>query len=205
MKKLGFTITELILALGVIGVLVAITAPAISNLMPNQEKIKVLKYYKLMNDVSQEMLNDQSLYISEDECVAFYCTQKPINEKYQDDLYKGQSKFGALFVEHVQANTTELTKNSSGAFFYLDDGSYWAFDWSSFDYVDVMVDINGKHNSSDCFFFAIPKNGGQVRGNDPLSVAYIKNASKLNCKKEDYETAKKDNTHYGYRSADERY
>jgi len=47
MKKLGFTLSEIIVTLCIIGVVAAITAPLIENLVPDKNKMMVLKYYKM--------------------------------------------------------------------------------------------------------------------------------------------------------------
>ena len=47
MKK-GFTLAELLITMGIIGVIAAILAPAIGNLMPDSNKGKVLKVYNAL-------------------------------------------------------------------------------------------------------------------------------------------------------------
>ena len=64
MKKLNnaFTLTELLVALGVIAILCAILLPVIFNLMPNQNTIMAKRAYYTMQSVISEMLNDESCY-----------------------------------------------------------------------------------------------------------------------------------------------
>ena len=50
MKKFGFTLAEVIVTLGIIGLLAAITAPLLGSLTPDQNKIKVLKAYKILGN-----------------------------------------------------------------------------------------------------------------------------------------------------------
>ena len=64
MKK-GFTLAELLVTLGTIGVLAAITAPMITGLMPDKNKMMVIKAYKTLSDINQELLDDPSIYFSD--------------------------------------------------------------------------------------------------------------------------------------------
>ncbi len=61
MKK-GFTLQELLITLGIIGVVAALIAPAISNLFPNQHKTKYMKAYNTMTKVIDEMIDDEDLF-----------------------------------------------------------------------------------------------------------------------------------------------
>ena len=46
MKKLGFTLTEVLLSMAIIGIVASITAPSLINVMPNKDKMQTLKYQK---------------------------------------------------------------------------------------------------------------------------------------------------------------
>ena len=62
MNKKGFTLAEVLVTLGAVGVIAAITAPMLSSLMPDEHKTKVLKYYKTVQDINQALLNDPFYY-----------------------------------------------------------------------------------------------------------------------------------------------
>ena len=50
MKKTGFTLAELLITLGIIGVIVAILVPAVNNAMPDENKAMYLKTYDTLSD-----------------------------------------------------------------------------------------------------------------------------------------------------------
>ena len=62
LNKKAFTLTELLIALGVIGVLAAILLPVISNLLPDQNAIMAKRAYYATQNIVSEMINDADCY-----------------------------------------------------------------------------------------------------------------------------------------------
>jgi len=63
MKKLsGFTLTELMIALAVLGILFALVTPILADRQPNKNKMLVKKAYYATSDIINELVNDISLY-----------------------------------------------------------------------------------------------------------------------------------------------
>ena len=62
MKKLAFTLMELLMSLAVIGITAALVAPALSNIMPDKTKMQVIKAHKVLADVTHDLLNDPMYY-----------------------------------------------------------------------------------------------------------------------------------------------
>ena len=58
----GFTLTELMVALAVIGILVAVVTPAIVKNRPNKNKMMVKKSFYTVEQVVNSMVNNESLY-----------------------------------------------------------------------------------------------------------------------------------------------
>lgn len=67
MKKFGFTMPELIVTLGIVGIAAAIAAPIIGNLMPDKNKLKAIECYNLVNAATEEFLSDEGIYFAPDE------------------------------------------------------------------------------------------------------------------------------------------
>lgn len=62
MKKNGFTLSELMIALTVLGLLCAALLPAILRTTPNQNKIMIKRAYYTTANVVSDMINDPNLY-----------------------------------------------------------------------------------------------------------------------------------------------
>ena len=81
MFKKGFTLAEVLVSLSIVGVVAAISAPALSNMMPDKDKLVVLKAYKSLKDATQELMNDPGYYINFSDnnanCVGLACTAQP--------------------------------------------------------------------------------------------------------------------------------
>ena len=65
-KHLGFTLSELMIAMLVLGILLAVTMPIMSNKKVNQNKIFIKKAYYATSEVIAELINDESLYANLD-------------------------------------------------------------------------------------------------------------------------------------------
>ena len=212
MRKRGFTLTELLVAMLIIGVIAAITAPMISGLMPNKEKMIVLKYHKVLSDICQELINDKSLYWEEENsgkpCHGFGCTQQPMYAPYNgDSKYKDSSKLTSLIFDKLEGVaedsnhfttsdgvniiTNSYSPNSSGDFITYDMVVYVKFR-NHEDNIITFASNNKKYNT---FVYWIDTNG-KVHANDSLSVAYLKNPTKLNDKHTDIKAAKADKKSY---------
>ena len=62
MKKKAFTIAELLITLGILGIIAAIAAPMLSNLRPDSNKILYLKAYDALVKDVKKMAEDRSIY-----------------------------------------------------------------------------------------------------------------------------------------------
>ena len=58
----AFTLSELLIALGVIGILCAILLPVIFNLMPNQNTMMAKRAYYIVQSVVADIINDEACY-----------------------------------------------------------------------------------------------------------------------------------------------
>ena len=54
MKKFGFTLSELVVAVSIIGVASALIVPIVGRIMPDTKKVTVLKYHNLINQAIED-------------------------------------------------------------------------------------------------------------------------------------------------------
>ena len=62
MKRLGFTLSELLIVLGITGVVAALILPALNGLMPDKTKMMYLKVYDELSEGIGELASDTSLF-----------------------------------------------------------------------------------------------------------------------------------------------
>lgn len=211
MKKFGFTLTELIIALGVTAVAIALTLPAISDLMPDKNKMKVIELYNKINIINEKLLADKSLfntkyyYDEENDKIAieysgFADTDDPLKED-SPDYYKNELKYPRILYGML------TDKESSASVGALNDGSYWTIKKVKRDITNkpysikytFEYDLNGIDNGSDCYysssckkpdtFVFIVDESGNVTAGDALTKAYLMNPFEMHSKKEDYKKA----------------
>ena len=215
MKK-AFTLAEVLITLGIIGVVAAITAPMIDGIMPDKNKAKVLKVYKTICDANKEILNDRSLYLSVDEnendddsaCVGLRCVKQPTNPYYSDPRFNSVSKYGAILSKYLDAEVLFSKRGDHRTNFVTPDGVYWGIYGGLGFAEEIMIDVDISEDSPNCWYGVCEKNqhpdwycflvkeNGQVFPNDPLTAAYLKNPYKLNDKKKDLKVAKNDKKTY---------
>lgn len=215
MKNKGFTLAEVLITLGIIGVVAALTAPTLTNLVPDKNKVSVLKMYSVIDSINTELLNDTSLYYpqydGEDKinCKGFGCTGKILARadwmKSTDLLsnYEGEAKYRKLLKSKLEVDEYETVEEEGSLKFYLIDGTHWTItsDPKTGETFGEKIVINFKPSdtsacgtfSSTCkkpnkFSFHVDKYG-KITAEDHLTQAYLDNSGKLNDKKADYAKA----------------
>lgn len=202
MKNLGFTLAEIIATLGIIGILAAITAPMLGSLTPDQDKIKVLKTYKVLNDITTEVLNDPSLYDrTNNNCEGLSCTEQPTHPDFIDNPnFIGKDKFSYILASKLDLSTNAAAAGNSIVFTTVD-----GIEWTSasneigenLQGYNITIDLDNagsnrtfdeNSNNPDRFSFEVDLRGN-IRGRDSLTRAYLANPNKLNDKKADYAQA----------------
>ena len=200
----GFSLTELIIAMGLIGILAAISLPMISGLMPDKNKPRVLKYYRTITEINQELLDDPAIYRTpaESDCIALTCTQRPIIEPYRNNEFcEGSTKYLVLLADKLET-VDDNARNMNPVNLELNDGSFWTLTWNEDDStISVDIDVDGPDagnnldfdrdniNNPDVYRFTV-ESTGVVRGRDSLTRAYIENQNDLRNKSKDIERAK---------------
>ena len=169
----GFTLTELMIALAVIGILVAVVTPTIMRTRPNKNKMMIKKAYYTTENIVNSLINDSALYrdMTEycrsngpDENVAQgeYCAYGfEWDEEVEQDgeKFSGNDKFQQLFASKVNIASSDADLKT----FTTTDGIYWDFTDISSGWADgkthkpadniktLTIDVNGQGNGPDCF------------------------------------------------------
>ena len=126
MKKYGFTLSELLVAMAIIGIAAAIAAPAITKMMPDRNKSKVLKYYTTINNITTDLLSNENIYYRRYDgtptfdgngnltgqygCNGLRCTLQP-NTQFSDGTYQGNCKYPKLMYYYLNLSP-EPTRNT---------------------------------------------------------------------------------------------
>lgn len=199
MKKSGFTLSELLVALAVVGIVAAIVSPIINNILPDKNKVAVLKLHKLITDLNEQLLDNPTYYyaLKDAKCEGLACTDAALD----DTTIKTTHKYSKLLQKHLQLKKTGTTS------FTTIDGYVWKFSNSSANfahktnkYAILEIDTDPSRAGStiysstntkkiDTFRFKINPDGS-VEGDDSLTKAYLRNPHKLNDRKADYDVAK---------------
>lgn len=121
--------TELMVALAIIGILVAVVTPTIMKTRPNKNKMMVKKTFYTTEQIVATLINDQRLYpdlrdACEDdwiddsvECAWGFDYDKQV--KYEGETYQGNTKFEGLFRSRLNV------KSGDDDVFFTTDGVKW--------------------------------------------------------------------------------
>lgn len=109
MRNKAFTLTELLIALAVIGILIAILLPVIFNIMPDQNALMAKRAYHAIQTITSSLINDEACYPNK--------TQAPedeIREGFDDgygyaDCTLWGGKYNESSIESENANSKFLT------------------------------------------------------------------------------------------------
>lgn len=169
MRRLkGFTLTELMVALAVIGILVAVVTPTIMKTRPNKNKMMIKKTFYTTEQIVATLINDARLYpdmreacdsewlANNTETDDMYCAwgfDYDNKISYEGETYEGDTKFEGLFKSrlNVKAGTDDV--------FYTTDGVKW--------------DLSGTKGAWDPGYTSGPQDAGigkiliDVNGDDP--------------------------------------
>ena len=174
MKKLGFTLSELLVAIGVVAVGAALVAPTVSNIVPDKNKIKVINCYNKISEINQKLLNAPDLfatkYVYEDGkriLKSFGLADENVPLRYQNDLlfhltyqdakYSSSNKYRNIFSEML---TGEKYPDSGGI--KLEDGSVLEIKTREYNpnttpitiMIPITFDIDGKDKGKNCSYDA---------------------------------------------------
>jgi len=162
-KHNAFTLTELLIALGVIGVLTAIVMPIVFGLLPNQNVIMAKRAFYTAETVVSDLLNDNTCYprilsrAGFDDGLGYGKCKKYGGEDNPSKLNQDNSaeKFVTLFADRLNLRG-DITTSGGKYKFKTSEGLEWEF--SNFNFVPgdadsysiITVDTNPSSRSANC-------------------------------------------------------
>ena len=202
MKKQGFTLAELLITLGVIGVAAALLVPNLGKVLPDRNKITVLNTAKVINEITANLMNNDGLYYNINRCVGLACNATPKTAPYIDNKYSGDSKYSRLLISNLNVDGDVNEEANASAFkFKTTDGVFWTVTPTAITGgATIMIDVNGESKGKNCSFnttsckkpdqyvFVVDQMG-KLHPGDPLTAAYTMNQTKTKNKKNDYTLA----------------
>lgn len=162
----GFTLSEIMITLAILGVLAAILIPVINSNRPDRNKSLFRKAYYVAERMVYEIVNDDDLYPTKAGTVGLDNTDEItyLNTEYGSNNSENaqKSKFCQIFARKVNtisdsvnctADNTTFDKTPS---FITTDGIAWYMPFSDFPQDEaqtIRVDINGE-TEPNCTFSA---------------------------------------------------
>lgn len=161
-KHKGFSLAEVLIAIGLLAVIAAIVTPCLEGFKPNKTKAMFNKTYQIAERTIYELVNDPTLY--PDNGLEGFDNVGKI--KYNGTEYSGVTKFANLFAlkmntlsDFVASYDTSIngfwTNNeelgSAQVSFVTTDGVIWALPSTNFTagdsaklaYKKILIDVNG--------------------------------------------------------------
>ncbi len=202
MKKKGFTLQEALITVGIIGIIAAITVPALTKILPNPYQTKYLKAYAALTSLTKEMLADSSLYwfnSNEQGCDGLECDTLPAQGSVPEPLIRiitdnGRlqqpdwiQKYAGILAYNMQVRTDDIAINVvAPAFpaFVTSDSSEWHFrqpqqqGWIQVDInfdvnKNAILDINNQNNAIPTVYTFMVNRDGQVTPVGSFGPAYL--------------------------------
>lgn len=126
----GFTLSELMIAMAVLGIILAVVTPAVVKTRPNKNKMMVKKTYYTTEQIVGNLINDENLYPDktedcrdgDDTTTCYWGFDDTSKVSYEGNDYDGDTKFINLFKEKVNIKS-EIGED--GLAFYTTDGVKW--------------------------------------------------------------------------------
>lgn len=118
-NKKAFSLIELLTALLVLGVLAAAILPAITRVMPNQNKLLIKMAYYSTTNMVKDLIDNGYFYsrFNEENADSSYLGFDDLKEiTYKGEKYSGNTKFVELFLLGLKYNGSPSTSTSSCTF-----------------------------------------------------------------------------------------
>lgn len=175
MKKNGYTLAEMLITLGVIGLVAALCAPLVSKFKPDEVKVRYLKTYDAVVDATTLIASNEKIYPAVYQ-ETWDCSTYPlmnIGKVTLDDgkEFEGDNKFArvlayAMGVDDSDVNVSDdyiqesnITSHFSNPTFVAKDGTTFIVttdrslktNGSGTYQTDIYFDVDGVDKGSNCY------------------------------------------------------
>lgn len=179
MKKTGFTLAEVLMTLGIVGVLILVLMRGVLSARPNEEQIMLKKSYYELSRIVHELINDDDLYPEESADTnkegqylanTRAVTYKGVTYGGAADSDEAKAKFCTLFgtrlnLREQHACDAAHEELNDGGHFVTADGIVWSLPITEFvekskndegeDIVEavtgtIYIDVNGE-SGDNCY------------------------------------------------------
>ena len=124
MKQKAFTLMEILLTVGIIGIIATAMIRVLPNVMPDINKAKFLRAYTVTKTLVNDIINAVVLYpdehpVEDAATYGFKNTTAPVYGIYASNTYSGTAKFPLIFADMLGVNHEDVTKNDPEYSFYV--------------------------------------------------------------------------------------
>ena len=134
-RKIGFTLAEVLITLGIIGVVAALTLPSImANTKKKEYSVRIKRFYSIMNQaiMQSEAVNGPMKYWTQCSSQKAECSDASAR------VNSGETFYNTYLAPYLNEYKTE--NKGFPLYVYLDDGS--SFSVSQGDCIDILYDVN---------------------------------------------------------------
>jgi prepilin-type N-terminal cleavage/methylation domain-containing protein len=167
-KKSGFTLTEVIVVVAVVGTIAAMLVPMLGKTMPNKEQVMAKKAYAAIDKIVNELKNDEDFYPEVDEGDTGFSNTNSV--VYHGRVFGkvGAKKFCELFADKIgdikgniacnqYSIDTAMPKGQPAGYksFTTNDRMVWVLPYTTFpndNAVLILFDVNGE-DEPNCFSY----------------------------------------------------
>ena len=167
MLKKGFTLQEVLITMAIVGVIAAVTVPAIIENKPDATKMKFLKAYNTLTTLTNDILGDNTLYWAENPnlpCQGLECNDKSsydiitkAHPTLKDKNFFGTDilnwannyKYPQILASRMNLQDTPVIDNSTNTYrFTTTDGVTWEIGaQSGSNDTTITIDINAANGT----------------------------------------------------------
>ena len=188
-RKKGFTLVEILIALLIIGVLVAVMIANMAKLKPDKRKALFIKAYTVTEQATANMVNDSEMYptiFDEDGDVVSYglsSTSEPVGILLQtDNVPSGADKFVHYFSREVGGSySNNKVETSDGVIFDIERENTNAktIDALAFTITISMIEKKNNAEVKQALGVINVRNGGAVECGDTACTTYMEDRYNL--------------------------